>query len=138
MVGLRPRDRVVDMKEVKFWLLSILIIITMMLICIILPMIFIPDFAKAGPPDPSKHYRWEVFPNGMVVLYFMENGYKSRYVYQMVHAVEPASQCVPVYGDKVFKLITWDTTYPYWYTIGTAPLSRWDVKQKKYVKLQGE
>jgi len=95
-----------------------------------------PVKVKADPPHPSKHYRWEAFSSGLVVLYFLEDGFYSRYVYQMVHAVEPATECVSVYGDRVFKLITRDTSYPYWYTLGADPVRQWDVKQKKYVKLK--
>jgi len=31
-----------------------------------------PLLASAEPPHPSKHYRWETYPNGNVVLYFLE------------------------------------------------------------------
>ena len=92
--------------------------------------------AQADPPHPSKHYQWTANSNGTVTLYFLTNGYYSRYMYQMAHEVEPASNCNHIYGDKIFRLITFDTTHPYWHTVKMKPIMRWDVNRKEFVKLK--
>lgn len=94
-----------------------------------------PLLASAEPPHPSKHYRWETYPNGNVILYFLENGQHVKYVYKMVHEVELATGCTHSYGDKDFQLITFDSSYPYWYTMSIKPIMRWDVNTKRFIKL---
>jgi len=95
-----------------------------------------PLLASAEPPHPSKHYRWKTYPNGNVILYFLENGQHIKYVYKMVHEVEPATGCTHSYDDKEFRLITFDTIHPHWYTMSVKPIMRWDVKRKEFVRLE--
>lgn len=95
-----------------------------------------PLWAHADPPHPSKHYRWEAYPNGNVILYFLENGQHFKYIYKMVHEVEPATECTHSYGKDTFSLITFDTTHPYWYTLSMKPIMRWDVNSNRFVKLE--
>jgi len=117
------RLRIIYFLLIAFWIMFV-------------AFVFWPSYeAKADPPHPSTHIRWEAWPNGTVVLYF-NDGMGSRYMYRMVHAVEPASNCVHVYGDKIMRLITFDTTYPYFYTVNMIPFMRWDNIEKEYVRLK--
>ena len=93
---------------------------------------------ESAPPHPSKHYKWQSLSNGSVVLYFLENGYYSRYVYLQKQNVEPAVNCNHSYDQDQFRLITFDTTFPYWYTLYMEPIQRWDVSTKQYIKLEVE
>ena len=74
-------------------------------------------------------------PSGEVILYYMENGSKSRYVYAMKHEVVPARECVHRYDREKFSLISFDTTHPYWYSMQYEPVRKWNPKTKRYDSL---
>ena len=111
------------------WAFAILIFMVMF-------WLFFCPLAKADPPHPSKHYKWSTLPTGEVVLHYLENGQHLRFVYRLVNAIEPATPCAPKYGKKTFRLVTWDMTYPYFYTMSNEPVMRWNPKIKEYVRLE--
>lgn len=82
--------------------------------------------ADAQPPHPSKHYKWEALPGQMVILYYLEQGAYSRYVYPMKSNVRPATKCSHRYENDSFTLITFDSTMPYWYNVDYKPIMKWD------------
>ena len=92
--------------------------------------------AYAEPPHPSKNYKWEVLNTGNVVLYYLENGQYMRYVYRLIHEAEPATPCAPKFGKKTFRLVTWDTSYPYYYTLDMVPVMRWNPLTQEYVQIK--
>ena len=102
---------------------------------VILGFMFCP-IAKAEPPHPSKHYKWSVMSNGQVILYFLVDGSFQRYAYDMIHEVEPAYPCAPKYDDKTFRLVTFDSTMPYFYTMHIEPVMRWNNIENKYVRME--
>jgi hypothetical protein len=99
-------------------------------------LLFLPPTLQAEPPHPRLHYKWEVLPQGQVVLYFLENGAYSRYVYPLSKAAKPALECSPKYEKNTFRLVTFDSRMPYVYVMRLKPSMRWDVKQKIYVNLE--
>ena len=103
---------------------------------IILGMFVWAGTCQSEPPHPSKHYKWSTLPTGEVVLYYLENGQFMRFVYRLVHSIEPATPCAPKYGKTTFRLVTWDMTYPYYYTMDYSPVMRWDPNIKEYVRLE--
>ena len=115
------------------WFLGVLLVWLVLAIGI---MLLASNIAQASPPHPSKHYKWEVLPTSQVILYYLVNGQYSRYVYKMVHEVEPAVKCTHSYGPKSFRLITFDTTHPYWYTIYYEPEMKWNSGTKKYEEIK--
>lgn len=87
-------------------------------------------------PHPKDHYRWEALPTGEIVMYFMKDGYKSRYVYRMVAGAIPAVACQHRYEEETFKLITFSSSVPYWYEVYYKPTRRWDSRTERYIKLE--
>lgn len=98
-------------------------------------LLFAPH-VQAQPPNPRQHIHWAMLPNGNAVLQYMINGQIIRLVYRMVHEVTPARECAPVYSKKTFKLLSFSTTFPYWYEFYTDPIMRWDVLKKEFVSLE--
>ena len=112
-------------------------IIVIAIVVFILTWLYCPYFVSAAePPHPSKHYKWSTLPTGEVVLYYLENGQFLRFVYRLVHSIEPATPCAPKYDKTTFRLVTWDMTYPYFYTMSNEPVMQWDPKIKEYVRLE--
>lgn len=102
----------------------------------IVSVILLPAYLWSKPPHPRLAYKWEVLPTSEVVLYYLVNGQHLRYAYKMVHEVEPAVGCTHKYGPKNFRLITFDTTMPYFYTMDYVPTMKWDALTKKYVRIE--
>lgn len=88
---------------------------------------------KAEPPHPRLAYKWDVMPSGRVILYFLENGQHMKYLYPLVHEAEPATPCMPKYDKTTFRLVTFDTTMPYYYTISMTPTAKWSPTKKEFV-----
>jgi hypothetical protein len=88
---------------------------------------------KAEPPHPRLAYKWDSMPSGRVILYFIQDGQDVRYLYPLVHEAEPAVPCMPQYNKTTFRLVTWSTTMPYYYTISMTPTARWNPTKKAFV-----
>ena len=112
--------------------------ILLVLATVLLLFSFFCPLAKADPPDPRTHYKWEAWPNGTVVLHFRKDGFESRYLYQLMVGPRAANGCMNRYYPTYFELITFDQSHPAWYTMHTKPIMRWDAKKEEYVKLTGE
>ena len=85
-------------------------------------LLFYPAMASADCPHPSKNYKWSLLPAGLVVLYFLEDGQYTQCIYQMSAPVERATACAPKYDNDTFRLVTFDTTQPYYYTMNSEPI----------------
>ena len=92
------------------------------------------NYAKAEPPHPRLHYKWESLPGQQVVLYFYE-GKETRYIYQLEHEAEPARPCAPQYNETTFRLVTWDVAQPYYYVIKNKPTMVWDDGKRSFIRL---
>ena len=133
------RVAVVKDKNDLYFLITLITGTVALLAGLIIFLCVLVNPAQADPPHPKTHYKWEVWPNGNVILFFLRNGAYERYVYKMVHEVEPAVACSHKFDQakNEMKLITFDTSMPYWYTLSMEPILRWDVKQKKYIEMKG-
>ena len=118
-------------RECRIYLLKLIVILLLLLF-----FLFESKARAEPPPHPRLAYKWEVLPQGQVVLYFLEDGYKSRYVYPLVRNAEPAVECTPKYEKDKFTLFTWDTSHPYKYQVSMEPSHRWDVAKKQYIEVE--
>ena len=103
---------------------------------VLITLIFSSWLVEAQPPHPRTHYKWEAWPNGTVVLYYLNEGQYTRYVYQMTQKIMPATDCTHSYDQDTFRLITFDSSHPYFYTLRMAPTMIWEPNSKKYIKIE--
>ena len=126
MVGLRIWYGVVGMRKWGWFLL--------LASWVLLSFSFFCPLAQADPPEPKTHYKFEAWPNGTIVLYFQEDGYRQKFMYQQLIPTQPATNCANKYFPSHMELIT--LTQPYWYIADLTPFMKWEPIEKEWVKIE--
>ena len=92
--------------------------------------------AKADPPHPSKHYKFEAWANGPIVLHFQQDGYRPKFMYQQLSPTEPATGCINRYYDSHMELVTFSQSLPVWYKVALRPFMKWTPIKKEWVRFE--